>query len=144
MTHCLIAAAPSGCPSRVESAVTGLRASLTPHLGLERQVGVPDGHRAPQQPEERHRTPAEGYIGCCIAIRDADLRRDGSAIGCPTLAVCGGHDPMTTPEMMRDLAGRIDGARFETIPAAAHIVCVERPAELTELISEFLKENGIV
>ncbi len=90
------------------------------------------------------RTPAEGYIGCCLAIRDADLRRDGSAIGCPTLAICGERDPMTTPGMMRDLAGRIDGARFETIPAAAHILCVERPAELTELISGFLKENGIV
>ena len=51
---------------------------------------------------------------------------------------------MTTPEMMRDLAGRIDGARFETIPAAAHIMCVERPAELTGLISGFLKENGSV
>ncbi len=31
-------AAPSGCPSRVESAVTGLRASLTPHLGPRASV----------------------------------------------------------------------------------------------------------
>jgi 3-oxoadipate enol-lactonase len=89
------------------------------------------------------RTPADGYIGCCLAIRDADLRRDGEKIDCPTLVICGDEDQATTPEAARNLADSIDGAHLEIVDGAAHISCVERPEAVTGLISGFLKENGI-
>ncbi len=81
------------------------------------------------------RTPATGYIGCCMAIRDADLRSDDGAIDCPTLVLCGDRDEATPPDVVRGLADAIAGA--------AHIPCVERPEAITDLISGFLKENGI-
>ncbi len=89
------------------------------------------------------RTPADGYIGCCLAIRDADLRPDDERIGCATLVVCGAEDQATPPEAARELTLTIDGARLEIIEGAGHISCVERPREVTDLISEFVKENGI-
>ena len=89
------------------------------------------------------RTPARGYIGCCMAIRDADLRSDDGAIDCPTLVVCGDRDEATPPDVVRGLADAIAGARFELIAGAAHIPCVERPEAITDSISGFLKENAI-
>jgi 3-oxoadipate enol-lactonase len=36
-----------------------------------------------------HETPAEGYAGCCEAVRDADLRSRLSDIRAPTLVIAG-------------------------------------------------------
>jgi hypothetical protein len=42
--------------------------------------------------------PADGYIGCCAALRDADLREAITRITAPVLAVAGTADTSTTPE----------------------------------------------
>lgn len=87
------------------------------------------------------RTPVDGYVGCSMAIRDADLRADNARIVAPTLVVVGSEDLATSPALARELADGIPGARFAILPDAAHIPCVERPAELAALILEFL--NGL-
>lgn len=87
------------------------------------------------------RTPQDGYIGCAMAIRDADLRADNARITAPTLVVVGTEDLATPPDLARALAESIPGARFVTLPDAAHIPCVEQPAALSRLILDFL--NGL-
>ncbi len=87
------------------------------------------------------RTPQDGYIGCAMAIRDADLRADNARITAPTLVVVGAEDLATPPDLARALADSIPGARFVTLPDAAHIPCVEQPAALSRLILDFL--NGL-
>ncbi len=42
-------------------------------------------------------TPADGYAGCCAAIRDADLREAIKSIAAPTLVIAGREDPVTPP-----------------------------------------------
>lgn len=84
------------------------------------------------------RTTEDGYVGCAMAIRDADLRADGARIAAPTLVVVGERDVATPPALARDLADSIPGARLALLPDAAHIPCVERPAELAALIDDFL------
>ena len=37
------------------------------------------------------RTPVEGYLGCCAAIRDADLTAATRALAVPTLCMVGDH-----------------------------------------------------
>ena len=37
------------------------------------------------------RTPVEGYLGCCAAIRDADLTATARALAVPTLCMVGDH-----------------------------------------------------
>lgn len=85
------------------------------------------------------RTTEEGYIGCAMAIRDADLRADNAGIAAPTLVVVGDQDMATPPALARELADSVPGARFVILPGAAHIPCVERPAELATLIDDFLR-----
>jgi 3-oxoadipate enol-lactonase len=90
------------------------------------------------------RTPAHGYAGTCAAIRDADLRPDAGRIEAPTLCVAGDQDGSTPAEVVKGTADLIPGARFALIEGAGHIPCVEKPAELSGLIKQHLKEAGLV
>ncbi|WP_210485818.1 3-oxoadipate enol-lactonase [Microvirga antarctica] len=90
------------------------------------------------------RTPPHGYTGTCASIRDADLTADAPSIAAPTLCIVGDQDGSTPPELVRHTAGLIPGARFEIIPAAGHIPCIEQPAVTSRLIAQHLEEAGYV
>ncbi len=83
-------------------------------------------------------TPAEGYAGCCEAIREMDQRPDLPAITAPTLVVAAEGDPSTPPSHARTIAGLIPGARLEVLDRGAHLVNVEAPDLVTPLISGHL------
>ena len=80
-------------------------------------------------------TPAEGYIGACEALREADYTDQVAAIRAPTLALAGDADRATTPDIVRATAERIPGARFEIIAGAGHLPCLEKVADLAALIA---------
>jgi 3-oxoadipate enol-lactonase len=90
------------------------------------------------------RTPEDGYIGCAYAIRDTDLTESTPRLSLPTLAVAGDEDGSTPPDLVRETAALIAGARFEVIAGSGHLPCVEQPEVLSRLIGEFLKEQGLV
>jgi 3-oxoadipate enol-lactonase len=85
------------------------------------------------------RTPREGYLTACGAQMRADLRPYCAAIATPVLCVVGEDDGSTPPAVVRELAGQIGHARFEIIPAAAHMSCIERPEALRSLIEALAK-----
>jgi len=84
------------------------------------------------------RTPAAGYIGCCFAIRDADLTAESPAIALPTLVVVADHDQATPPESGRALALAVKGARLVELKNAGHISAVEQPAAFNAALAAFL------
>lgn len=86
------------------------------------------------------RTPLEGYSACCAAIRDADLTASTKGIKAPTLCLVGADDAATPPELVRELAGLIEGARFDIIDAAGHLPCIEQPKAVAQAISSFLQD----
>lgn len=88
------------------------------------------------------RTPAEGYIGTCAALAEADLRGVLGRIDAPTLVLCGSEDVSTPPEMGRDLARMLPEARFELIEGAGHLPCIEEPERLASAIGDFAEENS--
>ena len=90
------------------------------------------------------RTTVEGYTGCCAAIRDTDLRDSTARLTLPTLAIGGDEDGSTPPDLVRETAGLILGARFELVRGAGHLPCVEMPELTGGLIADFLKEAGHV
>jgi 3-oxoadipate enol-lactonase len=83
-------------------------------------------------------TSAEGYARCCEAVRDWDVREEVGRVRAPTLVVSGADDPSTPPEHGALLAERIPGARHVVLPHAAHLVNVERAAEVNALLLEHL------
>jgi 3-oxoadipate enol-lactonase len=88
------------------------------------------------------RTPVEGYVGTCAAIRDADLTESSRGLDLPVVCVAGSEDGATTPALVKSMAGLI-GARFIEIEGAGHLPCVEAPEALARVISEFLGENDL-
>ncbi|WP_079179047.1 alpha/beta fold hydrolase [Streptomyces humi] len=76
------------------------------------------------------------YLACydVFATADAGLWPLLPDIAARTLAVTGADDPGSTPEMTRRLAARIPDVSTCVLPEARHLLPLERPAELTELI----------
>ena len=79
-----------------------------------------------------------GYVGTCVAIRNADFTDAARRIEVPTLCVVGDQDGSTPPDLVRSLADLIPGARFEIIRNAGHIPCIEQPEALVALIRGFV------
>lgn len=63
--------------------------------------------------------PVAGYLGCCAAMADTDLRLSTAGLRLPVLAVAGSEDGSTPPDLVRETAETIPGARFALIRGAA-------------------------
>jgi 3-oxoadipate enol-lactonase len=88
------------------------------------------------------RTPIEGYVGTCAALRDADMRETLGTLDMPVLCVCGDEDGATPPEMVKELVGMIPGASYLEVARSGHLPCIEQPAILANAISAFISENA--
>lgn len=84
------------------------------------------------------RTPIDGYIGTCEAIRDADLSGIARTIQTPALILCGSEDVATPPQLVRTLLDQLSHASYREIPGAAHLPCIEQPDALAEQIDDFI------
>ncbi|SAL68540.1 3-oxoadipate enol-lactonase [Caballeronia telluris] len=94
---------------------------------------------APIRDVFRH-TSGDGYASNCEAIRDADLRDEAKTIKAPVLVIAGTHDMSTPAAQGRELAGYIEGARYVELDAA-HLSNIEKSAEYTRHVLEFLGEQ---
>lgn len=83
---------------------------------------------------------ADGYAGCCAALRDADLREDILHITAPTLVIAGESDPATPPSDGEAIRSRISGARMVTLHAS-HLANVEQPDAFNENVLTFIAQR---
>lgn len=86
-------------------------------------------------------TSVAGFIGCCAAIRDLDLRETIRTIPTPTLILVGEHDQGTPVAHARFIHERIPTSRLAIIADAAHLQNVEQSAPFTQTLLAFLKEH---
>jgi 3-oxoadipate enol-lactonase len=89
------------------------------------------------------RTPLEGYLGCCAAVRDADLTATTRRLTLPFLCMVGDQDGSTPPELVAEMAALVPNARLVTIAGAGHLPCVEQPDAVAEAMLGFFLENGL-
>jgi 3-oxoadipate enol-lactonase len=82
-------------------------------------------------------TPTEGYLGCCAALGDLDLRSGLAEIAVPTLVIAGDADPAGPLEVAEEMARRIPGAELLVLPAA-HLSNVEQAERFTAAVLELL------
>lgn len=83
-------------------------------------------------------TPLEGYVSCCAAVRDFDVRDDMGKIALPVMVIAGEADPATPPQLTQQISRAIAGSRYETLPAA-HLSNIECPVAFNHLLIDFLK-----
>jgi 3-oxoadipate enol-lactonase len=78
-----------------------------------------------------------GNAACAAAIRDMDQRQSIKTITAKTLVIGGTQDPGTTPADHALIAASIPGAQLVMLEAA-HLLHIERQAEFTETLLQFL------
>jgi pimeloyl-ACP methyl ester carboxylesterase len=61
-----------------------------------------------------------------------------ASIDVPTLVVTGAEDALFAPEVGRELASAIPGARFLLVEEAGHLCSLERPEVVNEALLDFL------
>ncbi|MDQ0687406.1 3-oxoadipate enol-lactonase/4-carboxymuconolactone decarboxylase [Streptomyces achromogenes] len=74
------------------------------------------------------------YIAACEALAAFDVRAEIGLIGVPTLVLAGSDDQVTGPAEARTLVAGIPDARLAVVPGASHLVPVEQPAAVTDLL----------
>jgi pimeloyl-ACP methyl ester carboxylesterase len=86
-------------------------------------------------------TGAEAFVRQETAIIGRpDSRPDLAAIGCPTLVLVGDSDALTPPDCAAEIAAGIEGARLVTVEQCGHLTALERPAEVTRALVQWLRD----
>jgi 3-oxoadipate enol-lactonase len=111
---------------------------------MERWFTAPFRQREPQTVERIQNTLANtntgGYIACCEALRDTDLRDQVASISAPTLVISATHDPAAPPSDGQLLAKQIAGASYVELDAA-HLSNIEQHEKFTQEVSDFLAKS---
>lgn len=131
---------PASWQERIDAVATG---GLSPLLlgTTERwftpafRSDVPDVTRKLMATFEQ--TSVDGYLGCCAALRDADLRADLSRIHHPVLAVSGKDDPVCPESDLKLIAASVLRGRHMALPGR-HIVNLEAAGQFNAALAEFL------
>jgi pimeloyl-ACP methyl ester carboxylesterase len=116
---------------------------FVPEVMLPRLLGATTREHRPELVEKvaaliRDQTP-EGVAGAQRGMAARAATTDVlAAIKVPTLVVTGEEDAVTGPEVGRDLAAGIPGARFLLVEEAGHLVNLEQPEIVNEALLDFL------
>ncbi|PWB78257.1 MAG: alpha/beta hydrolase [Candidatus Methylomirabilota bacterium] len=102
--------------------------------------------RAPGAPAEFLRQDADALLRTPVSVIEGDLRacdafdimQQVNAITLPTLVICGAEDLMTPPKYADYLHRQIADSQLALIPAAGHMVMLEKPEEVGERIKAFI------
>jgi 3-oxoadipate enol-lactonase len=78
------------------------------------------------------------FARACLALARVDLRNEVRRIRNPTLVMVGSLDQTTPPELARELAEAIPGARYQEVAGAGHCPQIENPAEFVAAVQAFL------
>ncbi|HZC58169.1 MAG TPA: alpha/beta fold hydrolase [Xanthobacteraceae bacterium] len=81
-------------------------------------------------------TPVNGFIGCAAALGAHDYASAVATVKCPVLFLVGEKD--APGPAMRKLNEKLAGSHFVELPGAGHISNLDRPAEFSRAIRDFL------
>ncbi|HVA23332.1 MAG TPA: 3-oxoadipate enol-lactonase [Chloroflexota bacterium] len=81
---------------------------------------------------------AEGYALAVGALSRFDVRPQLGRIKAPTLVITGDQDAACPPDLGRHIASSVQHGRFELLPSASHVSCVEQPDAFNRLVLDFL------
>lgn len=82
-------------------------------------------------------TLPEVLLADFLACDAFDVTERISEIRCPTLVVCGENDKMTPPRNAHFLAERVPSAHLDIVPAAGHMVMLEKPQAVADALAWF-------
>jgi non-heme chloroperoxidase len=78
--------------------------------------------------------PADTRSQLLVSMRRMDLSDRLPSVAVPTVVVCGDRDRLTPPGRSRRIAALLPDARLEVLPGSGHMLPIEAPDRLTDLI----------
>ncbi len=120
----------------------GLEALADPTMERWLGRGWRDNPTLPTLRQGFLQTDPQGWMGCAAAIAGTDFYETTARLRLPTLAIAGANDGSTPPDLVRETANLIPGARFHLIQGAGHLPMAEKPAEYAGALTGFLKAIG--
>jgi 3-oxoadipate enol-lactonase len=81
-------------------------------------------------------TPLDGFVGCSAALADHDYASAVASVKRPVLFLVGEKDPPAPA--MRKLSEKLPGSRYAELAGAGHISNMDRPAEFTKAVRDFI------
>ena len=113
-----------------------------PEVMLPRLLGKTSLEERPELVKRVTALVAEQDAHAAAAQRGMAARPDTTdvlaSIDVPTLVVTGAEDALFAPEVGRELASAIPGARFLLVEEAGHLSSLERPEVVNEALLDFL------
>jgi len=121
-----------------ETERTGMRAQAQASLNRS----YPEVLRGDRERFEQYRlrwisNDPQGFAAINRMLLDMDLDAELGAIKCPTLAIGCVHDPLRTPDMVKELAPKMAGARYVEADSG-HFMHVQSPEMFGEMVMPFL------
>lgn len=84
-------------------------------------------------------TGPEAFVRQTKAIMSrADSRLLLTSIRCPTLVLVGDSDALTPPELAKEIAAGIEGAKLTIVPDCGHLSTIEKPEAVNAALAEWL------
>jgi pimeloyl-ACP methyl ester carboxylesterase len=84
-------------------------------------------------------TGVEAFVNQERAIMGRpDSRPLLGSIKCPTLVIVGDGDELTPPDLAREIAAGIPGARLTIVPDCGHLSTIEKPEAVNHAMAEFI------
>ena len=81
-------------------------------------------------------------MGCAAAIAGADFYTPTAGLRLPVMAIAGGHDGSTPPDLVRETAELIRGAEFTLMRGSGHLPALDAPAAFARHLTDFLYRIG--
>ena len=134
---------PDGWQARINAVRAGGTAAIADQV-MERWF-APAFRATPAQAAWRNmlaRTSAQGYAETCRVLAELDLTARTARLRLPVQVIAGEEDGAASPDLVAATAALIPGARFDIIPGAGHLPCVETPEAWAALVTPFLKEHA--
>jgi 3-oxoadipate enol-lactonase len=82
--------------------------------------------------------PADGYLGCAAAMRDADLRSEIARLNAPVLLIASSADTATPPDGLEFIREQVSRSELVSLESA-HLSNVECAEEFTAVVMDFLE-----
>jgi 3-oxoadipate enol-lactonase len=85
-------------------------------------------------------TDVRGWADAWHAMATIDTAARLKDIRAPTLCLVGEFDKSTPPPIVKAIADRIPGSRYQIIPGGPHMLFIEQPEETAKAVGGFLKD----
>lgn len=128
---------------QAQRAATIEREGMRSYVDQSLSTSYPERLRANRERFEHFRrrwltTAPASFAAMAQMVAELDLTAELSNIACPTLVIGAKHDTQRPPSLMKEVAGKIHGARYVEVDAG-HFMAVQSPDLFVQHVVPFLR-----